>query len=137
MHLFQFKIIGLHNFLFHERKSSFLPFFNLYFLGNLDLQPLDIKDAIQLLVENSHDSDQTFLFRKLDELSTDVIQTLKSSLQNTNTTTTSLPNNFHDDQNIEILIKNKFNQTGSKIKQHLKQADKMDQLHRYEICLKK
>ena len=95
----------------------------------MDLQPLDIKDAIQLLVENSHDSDKTFLFRKLDELSTDVIQTLKSSLQN-NTTTTSLPNNFHDDQNIENLIKNKFNQTGTKIKQHLKQADKMDQLHR-------
>ena len=131
MHLFQFKIIGLHNFLFHERKSSFFPFFNLYFLGNLDLQPLDIKDAIQLLVENSHDSDKTFLFKKLDELSTDVIQTLKSSLlQNTTTTTTSLPNNFHDDQNIENLIKNKFNQTGTKIKQHLKQADKMDQLHR-------
>ena len=85
----------------------------------MDLQPLDIKDAIQLLVENSHDSDKTFLFRKLDELSTDVIETLKNSLQN----------NFHD-QNIENLIKKKFNQTSTKIKQHLKQADKMNQLHR-------
>ena len=130
MHLFQFKIIGLHNFLFHERKSSFLPFFNLYFLGNLDLQPLDIKDAIQLLVENSHDSDKTFLFRKLDELSTDVKETLQSSLQNN--TTSTLPNKFHN-QNIDLLdllIKNKFNQTSTKIKQHLKQADKMNQLHR-------
>ena len=103
--------------------------FSFHFSDTLEL--LDIKEAAQLLKDNSHDPEKNYLFKKLDETSGDVIQTIK---------------NQQTFGQIESVTKKFFEQTTVKIKNHIKQSDnKMVNIHKlllacevyfYTVCYK-
>ena len=53
-------------------------FVTLSFFSGPQNDVFDIKEAIEILKSNSHDTEKLYLFRKLDEAKDDIIQTLKS-----------------------------------------------------------